>query len=197
MSPKPPPYGKTQDWVNPRVLRTKDRVLTVAREILLEDGPFALTYTTLARRSGVTRATLYKHWPSRQALLAAVVLTGPDVSYPSPGPDAREMISAFLLSLRDGLSDPPTAASLLTVAAQALHDPASANALATILDDRRGALNTLLADTGFQVTAEDYVLLTGPVIAHLLLRRKRVSQRFVHRIVDAWLAAISETRDGR
>lgn len=181
--------GKTADWINPRVLRTQDRVLTVAREILLDDGPAALTYTTLTRRSGITRATLYKHWPTRQALLAAVVLTGPDVPYPAPGPDPRTVISAFLLSLRDGLSDPPTASSLLTVAAQAPHDPASATALTTILDDRRAALNTLLVDTHIHVTAEDYVLLTGPVIAHLLLARKRVTQRLVHRIVDAWLTA--------
>lgn len=188
MSSTLPPSGKPADWVDPRVLRTKDRVLCVAREILVDNGADALTYTALARNSGVTRATLYKHWSTRQALLAEVILTGPKVAYPSPGPDPYTAICAFLISLRDGLSDPPTAASLLSVIAHAGHDRASATALAEILDDRRAALNALLEETDLQVTAEDYVLLTGPVIVQLLLARKRVSQKFVARIVAAWIA---------
>lgn len=177
--------------VNPRVSRTKTHVLIAARQILLEEGPAALTYTALARRSTVTRATLYKHWPTRQALLASVVLTGPDVAYPRPGRDARKVISQFLLSLRDGLSDAPTAASLLAVAAQAPHDPNSATALATIFADRQDALNTLLVDAGVQVTVEDYVLLTGPVLTQVLLARRPVTGQFVDTIVDAWMVARS------
>lgn len=177
--------------VNPRVARTRARVLTVARQILLEEGPAALTYTTLARRSTVTRATIYKHWPTQQALLASVILSGPDVAYPRPGRDAATVISAFLLSLRDGLSDAATAASLLAVAAQASHDPNSATALAMIFADRREALNTLLADAGVQVTTEDYVHLTGPVLTQVLLARRPVTGRFVQATVDAWMAGRS------
>ncbi|TIH37106.1 TetR/AcrR family transcriptional regulator [Subtercola vilae] len=87
--------------VNPRVERTKTRVLEVAHELLDELGPAGLTYTSLASRSGVTRQTIYQHWPERDALLADVILTGPDVGYPVAGPDARIIVIDFLASLRD------------------------------------------------------------------------------------------------
>lgn len=183
-------------WVNPRVLRTRDRVLTMAREILLELGPDALTYTALTRRSGVTRATLYKHWPTRHALLVDVVLTGPDVAYPSPGSDPRSVITEFLLSLRDGLSEPSNAAALLAVAAQAPHDDTSAAALTAIITDRRDALNTLLADTDIHLATEDYVLLIGPVLTQLLFARAHVTTGFLHRAVNSWFATHRTRVDG-
>ncbi|WP_229899233.1 TetR/AcrR family transcriptional regulator, partial [Streptomyces capoamus] len=57
------------DPSNPRVRRTRDRVLVVARELLADVGPTALTYSLLAERGKVTRQTLYRHWPTREALL--------------------------------------------------------------------------------------------------------------------------------
>jgi AcrR family transcriptional regulator len=47
------------------VERTRRHVLAVARELLPEVGPAGLTYSLLAERAGVTRQTLYRHWPAR------------------------------------------------------------------------------------------------------------------------------------
>lgn len=176
----------TAEWVSPRVMRTKARVVAAAREILLTHGPAALTYTSLARRGVATRQTLYKHWPTPQALLVAVVLASPNTSYPKPGPDAGVVITEFLLSLRDGLTDPPTAAAFLAVAAQAPYDPVSASALRDLISGRTDALNNLLVQTSVSIDADDYALLTGPVLLHVLFSHSPIDVRFVRRIVDAW-----------
>ena len=64
------------DAGNPRVRRTRDRVLAAARELLAETGPAGLSYSVLAERAGVTRQTLYRHWPARSGLLVALILEG-------------------------------------------------------------------------------------------------------------------------
>lgn len=46
-----------------RAARTRERVMQAARELVEEGGPAAITYSALAERSGVGRATLYRHWP--------------------------------------------------------------------------------------------------------------------------------------
>jgi AcrR family transcriptional regulator len=44
--------------------------MQAARELVEEGGPAAITYSALAERSGVGRATLYRHWPQIDDLWA-------------------------------------------------------------------------------------------------------------------------------
>ena len=80
------PY-RAPDTENPRVRRTRDRMLAAARELLAETGPAGLTYSVLAERAGVTRQTLYRHWPAKSGLLVDLILEGSDGGYPEPGAD--------------------------------------------------------------------------------------------------------------
>lgn len=117
--------------------RTRNRVLAVARELLPQVGPAGLTYALLAERADVTRQTLYRHWPTRAALLFDLVLEGPDLgTYPEPGSDVGAVATAWLKSLRAGVSVPAVRTAALAVTAQADHDPDSARALARIGEDR-------------------------------------------------------------
>lgn len=52
--------------------RNRERLLAVAREVFAEAGPDA-SLNEIARRAGVGPGTLYRHFPTRQALLAAVL----------------------------------------------------------------------------------------------------------------------------
>lgn len=49
---------------------TRDRALTAARTSILEIGASRTTMVEVARRSGVGRTTLYRHWPDATALFA-------------------------------------------------------------------------------------------------------------------------------
>ena len=130
------PY-RTPDAANPRVRRTRERILAAARELLSEVGPAGLTYSLLAERAGVTRQTLYRHWPARPALLLGLILEGADGGYPEPGADPGAVAAAWLASLRDGLRDQARRIAVLGVAAQADSDPDSAQALAQLTDVRQ------------------------------------------------------------
>jgi AcrR family transcriptional regulator len=181
------PY-RTPDTANPRVKRTRDRMLAAARELLAEVGPTGLTYSLLAERAGVTRQTLYRHWPTRSGLLTDLILVGTDGGYPEPGTDPAAVAAAWLASLRDGLSDQARRAAVLAVTAQADADPDSAQALAELTADRLAALNELLEPSGVQVTADEYPLVYGPVLARILFERAEATDEFIADVVARWLA---------
>ncbi|MEU9991661.1 TetR/AcrR family transcriptional regulator [Streptomyces sp. NPDC048045] len=182
---------------NPRVQRTRRHVLAVARELLPEAGPSGLTYALLAERAGVTRQTLYRHWPSRAALLFDLILEGPDLgTYPEPGSDVRTVATAWLKSLRAGIGEPAVRTAVLAVTAQADHDPESAQALVRIGQDRRAALNRLLEPSGVQIDDAECTLLYGPVLARLFLDRSDVTDEFIDTVVAQWLTTLGRGGDG-
>jgi AcrR family transcriptional regulator len=186
------PY-RTPDAANPRVRRTRERILGAARELLAEVGPAGLTYSLLAERAGVTRQTLYRHWPARPALLLGLILEGADGGYPEPGADPAAVAAAWLASLRDGLRGSGRRIAVLGVAAQADSDPDSAEALARLTQYGRAALNELLEPSGRAITDDEYALLSGPVLARIFFEREPVTDEFIAAVVSRWLAGPART----
>jgi AcrR family transcriptional regulator len=185
-------YGmgyRTPDPGNPRVQSTRDRILTAARDLLAETGPAGLTYSLLADRAGVTRQTVYRHWPARSGLLVDLILEGSVGGYPEPGTDPAVVAAEWLASLRTGLRDPARRAAVLAVTAQADTDADSAEALAQLMADRLAAFNDLLKPSGTQVSPEEYTLLSAPVLARVFFDRAEVTDDFIASAVDHWLAA--------
>ena len=52
-----------------RVQRSKDAILAVTYKLLSEEGIGGVSIDEVSRRSGVSKTTIYRHWPSRSALL--------------------------------------------------------------------------------------------------------------------------------
>jgi TetR/AcrR family transcriptional regulator, regulator of autoinduction and epiphytic fitness len=75
-----PPVPQSDE--DPRVTRSKERILAACRDLLSEGGPSALTIDAVVERSAVSRMTIYRHWPSREALVVA----GFQALVPRPGP---------------------------------------------------------------------------------------------------------------
>ena len=55
--------------VDARVERSRHAVLTAAFELLSESGVSGFSVDEVARRSGVAKTTIYRHWPTREALV--------------------------------------------------------------------------------------------------------------------------------
>jgi AcrR family transcriptional regulator len=73
------------DLAKPRSARVHQAVLDATRALLTEAGLPAATVDAISDRSGVSKATIYKHWPSRTAVAAeafglqmADAITAPD-----------------------------------------------------------------------------------------------------------------------
>ena len=66
LSPPPPARKPRAD-----ATRNRERILEVAKEVFTRDGA-AASLDDIARRSGIGNATLYRHFPTRDALIEAV-----------------------------------------------------------------------------------------------------------------------------
>lgn len=56
--------------VDPRIVHSRNRVLTAALEELAEVGYGAFAIESVCRRSGVAKSTVYRHWPGKLPLIA-------------------------------------------------------------------------------------------------------------------------------
>jgi AcrR family transcriptional regulator len=66
LTPPPPPRKPRAD-----AKRNRERLLEVAKEVFTHNGA-AASLDDIARRSGIGNATLYRHFPTRDALIEAV-----------------------------------------------------------------------------------------------------------------------------
>lgn len=173
--------------VDVRITRTRALVIGHTRELLAEHGAAAVTYTEVARRSGTTRQTLYRHWPTIPALIADSVLNGPPTPYPQPSADLRIDLVNFLDSLRRGLDEPATAAGLVALIAAAEHDPDADTALRSLTSDRLNALNTLTGQSP-AINADEFARLAGPIIFRRLLQRSNITHDYIEATAESILA---------
>ncbi|MEU5295648.1 TetR/AcrR family transcriptional regulator, partial [Streptomyces umbrinus] len=111
-------------------------------------------------------------------------------TYPQPGNDVRDVATAWLKSLRAGVSVPAVRTAALAVTAQADHDPDSARALVRISEDRYTGFNQLLEPSGIQISEDEFTLLYGPVLARLFLDRGQVTDAFIDAVVTQWLTTL-------
>lgn len=72
---------------DPRVVRSRDRVLAATLELLTESGLSDLTIDEIASRSGVAKTTIYRHWSDRTTLVvdACMRMTDGDQDPPDTG----------------------------------------------------------------------------------------------------------------
>jgi AcrR family transcriptional regulator len=114
---------ETTGAVDKRVQRSKQLILTTTYELLSEAGIDGVSVDEVSRRSGVSKTTIYRHWPSRSALLmAACSQAGPQAEVPNTG-SLKGDIAALAVQLADQLRSARWAAILPSIIDSAERDP--------------------------------------------------------------------------
>jgi AcrR family transcriptional regulator len=54
---------------------TREQILAIGQELLVEDGLRAITTNAVAQRARVSKKTLYQHFPSKDALIEAILVS--------------------------------------------------------------------------------------------------------------------------
>jgi AcrR family transcriptional regulator len=158
--------------MDPRIERTRAAVLDAATDLLVEGGPSALTMDAVVARSGVAKSTLYRHWPTRDALVASVFEhCAPDVPVPDADLPFHESLQAFVRGVAAILDDEqwrPMVPALLLLKAQ---HPEIAAIEQHLNEEQMGIVRPLLdrgrAEGHLRVELDDEVLaalLLGPVV---------------------------------
>lgn len=93
---------------DPRPARSRARLLEAATALLRTGGPSAVTVDAVIRASNVARATLYRHFPSGNDLLAAAFhALIPPAPLPPEGGTLRDRLVAALDGFADLIAETP------------------------------------------------------------------------------------------
>jgi AcrR family transcriptional regulator len=191
-----------------RVARSRDRVLTAAFDLLGESGVGGFSVDEVARRSGVAKTTIYRHWPSREALLADVAR---QIIAAQSEPDTGSLlgdITAILQELAHLLQTARWSAVLPSVADAAERDPEFAEIHGQIQRGHAGplfkAIKRAVARGELPRTADASAIvsaLIGPLYYRRWFSREPIDEVFVATIVETVVAGagslLSEERPRR
>jgi AcrR family transcriptional regulator len=113
---------------DPRIARTRATVLGTAADLVVEQGPTALTVDAVVARSGVARSTIYRHWPTRDDLLVDVFdFCVPEISSPPPDLGFEDAMRFFLHDLVRQMSDPKWSRMMPAMLALKAYEPTLAD----------------------------------------------------------------------
>jgi AcrR family transcriptional regulator len=177
--------------IDPRVRHSKEVVMATTYELLSEEGLAGVTVDAVARRSGVAKTTIYRHWPSRGALLLdACAQMGPHFDVPDAGSylnDLRALAhrvveqllsgpyAAILLSLMDAAERNPDLAALLAAAQTKLVEAVRAISARA---QGRGELRRL------PESSDVAALVVGPLLYRRLFSHEPLSEEFLRMVID-------------
>jgi AcrR family transcriptional regulator len=189
----------------PRSAKAHQAILEAAMELLLDQGLQAMNMDELAERAGVSKATIYRWWPSKEMLALDALATEWEIAGAGGARDTGSLRGDLLAQLRPWLrklNAKPFGRVIAGLVAQAQTDPE----FATLYRDhfvrpRRDATRALLfraidrgevaAGTDLEVTLD---LLYGPIYHRLLHGHAPLNDHFVQQVVDGVTAAISPHR---
>jgi AcrR family transcriptional regulator len=184
--------------VDPRVARTRATVLGAAIDLLAERGYSGFSVESVVERTGIAKTTLYRHWPTRDNLLAAVIAkldgAGP---LPDTGSVRQDLQDLFARRVRAARTPQWERCMPALVEAAARH-PELAAMIARLTSQILAQIETLLRrgiergelrhDLDPQLAAS---ALIGPIVFRRLLLREAPTLQGVSAVIDLLMQGIA------
>jgi AcrR family transcriptional regulator len=180
----------------PRNAEYDKNILDAARQILVEQGYAGFTIDGVAARSGVSRPTIYRRWPSKAALAIAVinqdlaVITTPDTG------SLRDDLRAFQHERLARMNRPAYRPIIAGLVSDSTRDSVLAEGFLVAYQPRREAMAAALQraiERGELRPGVDFELvndlLLGPLFIRSVVRGEQLEPKLVDETVDAVLAA--------
>ena len=184
---------------DPRRARSRGKLLDAAADLLVSGGAAAVTVEAVTRLSGVARTTLYRNFPSTDALIAAAfrrLLPSPD---PPPADlPVRDRLIHLCTSMAQLIQTAPLQQSLLGWLAMgrgASDDDEVGELRRSVVDAYAAPLHEILSaaeDDGSLAPGDrDLAVaqLAGPVVLARIIGLRPYTPEDVERLVDDFLRA--------
>lgn len=177
--------------MDPRIARTRESVLRSTLTLLAESGFAGFTMEGVADVSGIAKSTIYRHWPTRLALVRDALEElnrQPEVEL--RGGPARAQVERLLNHLAGALFNTTVGACIPALIEAAEHHPEVASLLHRYSDSRRARLTAVLTkgreDGSFANDLDPELAalaLSGPIFYRRLMTREPVPSGEVSRLM--------------
>jgi AcrR family transcriptional regulator len=193
----PAPRGR------PRSERSHHAILKAANEILEERGFVDLTMDEVAQRAGVSKATIYRWWPTKGTLVFEAFSDNFLALQPSPDTGSlREDLLAALRGWIKTVKGTVTGRTLVALIAEVQRDPDLAEIWRERFVTRVRARHRLIFDRALvrgDISADfdpDVLLdlVFGPAYHRLLQSHLPLSDRFAQAVIDTVVAGVHTKR---
>jgi AcrR family transcriptional regulator len=181
-----------------RSVQARRHIIDNALALLAEGGFAGFSMDGLAQRAAVSKATIYRFWPSRVALLidaSQIVASPPAVADTA---NLRSDLLTAVEQLNRTLSSGPQGAILTALSDGSERDPKLAQLQRSLIDQWRepfrARLNTAMANgqLGQQADVDLAVdFLVGPCFYRRLVSRQPTTKSLAASTVDAFLRAFA------
>ena len=191
--------GPMASPTDPRRARSRGKLLDAAADLLLSGGAAAVTVEAVTRVSGVARTTLYRNFPSTDALIAAAfrrLLPTPET--PPTDLPVREQLVHLCTSMTQLIQTVPMQQSMLGWLAMGR----GASARDEVGELRRGVVDAYAAPLHEVLSAAEadgslapgdrdlaVAQLAGPVVLARIIGLRPYTPEDVERLVDDFLRA--------
>jgi len=176
-------------------------MLRVARELLDEGGPGAVTMEAVAERAGVGKPTVYRAFPDRHALAMAALMDGDPALAAQRAPDAvaalrrqlRAIAARFATTTGRHVTMLLASADTDSELSKAFrhHFVLARRAEGQALLERAMAEGSVRADTNLEIALD---LLYGPLFFRLLMGHARLDERFMDQLLEQALRGLGTAR---
>ena len=205
----PPPGGEGTAEAAPRGRPRSEKahkaILGAAAELLLARGLSAVSMDAVAERAGVSKATIYRWWPTKETLALDALYTEWDAARPYSR-DTGSLRGDLLALLRPWArlaSSRPYGRVIAALLAEAQTDPVfAAEYRQRVVEPRRDQARAVFrraiergeipADTKIEVALD---LLYGPLYHRLLHGHAPLTGRFAQDVIDMALSGIQPDQD--
>jgi AcrR family transcriptional regulator len=183
---------------DPRVQRSKAAILEATAELISEHGFPGVNIEAVAARSGAAKTTIYRHWPSREALVieAFGLCAGPVAEPPDTG-SVRGDLLQILSGLARFLREEGSCASLQSLADAARRDPELAALHAAFIAERQRPMVDVLergvreGDLPAGLDVQNAIsLLVGPLFYRAMVSFEPLDDDFVEAVIDGALDVV-------
>jgi len=175
----------------PRNLKTHEAILEAARTLLRNEGESRFSIEKLASSARVSKASVYRRWPTKGALLIELYMEGFTEVIREDARSFQDEVKRYLLATAERLKDPLWRSILCSLMVEGQYDPITDQLLRDrVVSPRRAAGLALLvkAEKSRQIPKgldHELILdlLFGPLWYRLLFGHGPIDEDFVERLL--------------
>jgi AcrR family transcriptional regulator len=181
----------------PRSTECDDAILLAAMEEYAANGFDGMSVDAVAARAGVSKATIYRRYPSKSELVTSAMFGLAEAQAPKPDTGTlRSDLHVSLHNLCQLVASPTLGHCIRTIVADSVRNPELGRVHEEFVRQRRAgtiaaldraiARGELRGDVDLEVAAD---VLAGPIFYRHLVSHMPLDDEYVDAIIDAFVAA--------